>query len=173
MPNLIINKVDIQDFKQVSRALSVEKSDEYIREAQEIDLRAILQAKFYADLIANYQNTAYQTLIHGGTYVVDGLTYTFSGLKAFIAYMAYARLVMTVDVVNTPFGLNRKLSQDSEPISHVQKRDIRDESRQTASAYWEQCRLFIEANRDAYPYYFESGCSTSRNFLNRIRIDKI
>jgi hypothetical protein len=172
MPNLIINKVDIAEYKQVSRALSVEKSDEYIREAQEIDLRAILPAKFYADLVVNFQQAKYQTLIHGTTYVVDGITYEFAGLKAFMAYMAYARLVLTVDVVNTPFGLNRKLSQDSEPISHVQKRDIRDESRQTAMVYWDQVKAYIEANKETYPLYFE-GCATSRTFLNRIRIDKI
>lgn len=172
MVDLIISKADIAEFKQISKALSVDKSDEYIREAQEIDLRAILSPKFYADLVANYTDTKYQTLINGGSYTVDSIVYDFSGLKAVMAYYAYARLVLTVDVVNTPFGLNRKLSQDSEPISHVQKRDIRDESRQSAQTYWQQCRAFIEAYPDDYPYYFE-GCKTATNFLNRIRIDKI
>ena len=172
MVDLIIDKADIADFKQISKALSADKSDEYIREAQEIDLRALLSPKFYADLIANYTSTKYQTLINGTSYVVDGVTYEFSGLKAVLAYYAYARLVLTVDVVSTPFGLNRKLSQDSEPISSAQKRDIRDESRQTASTYFQQVKAYIEANKDDYPYYFE-GCKTSRNFLNRIYIDRI
>ena len=172
MVDLIIDKADIAEFKQISKALSVDKSDEYIREAQEIDLRALLTPKFYADLIANYTETKYQTLINGTTYVVDGITYEFNGLKAVLTYYAYARLVLTVDVVNTPFGLNRKLSQDSEPISATQKRDIRDESRQTASTYFQQVKAYIEAHEDDYPYYFE-GCKTSKNFLNRIYIDRI
>jgi len=158
MTPLIINKQDIADFKQVSKALSVDKSDEYIREAQELDLAQLLPPKFYADLVANYQSVKYQILIHGDSYTVDGLTYYFAGLRAVMAYFAYARLVLTVDVVNTPFGLNRKLSQDSEPISHVQKRDIRDESRQTANTYFNQCVEFMKANRDDYPLFFTLPC---------------
>ncbi len=158
MTPLLINRQDIADFKQVSKALGVDKSDEYIREAQELDLTALLPSVFYADLVANNQVQKYQDLIHGGSYVVDGVTYYFSGLKAVIAYFAYARLVLNVDVINTPFGLTRKLSQDSEPISSTQRRDIRDESRQTANSYYLQCRAFIEAHPEDYSLFFTSTC---------------
>ena len=49
--NLIITKADIQDYKVISKALSIYKTDEYIREAQEIDLMELVPRLFYFDLV--------------------------------------------------------------------------------------------------------------------------
>lgn len=169
MEALLINKTDLSDFKQISRALQVDKADEYIREAQSYDLPELLGVPFLFDVVANRQQPRYQKLIHGGTWLEDGVQYSFNGLRAVIAYFAYSRLVLTVDAVNSPFGMNRKLQPDSEPISFSEKKDIRTMSIQSANHEWSMCVRFIEANKSDYPL-FGNGC---KHIKRTLKIDKI
>lgn len=172
MEALLINKTDLSQFKQISKALQIDKTDEYVREAQTYDLIPLMGTKFFFDMLSKRTHQKYVNLINGGTYTVDGIQYSFNGIKAVLAYFAYARLVLTVDAVNSPFGMNRKLQPDTEPLSHSEKKDIRMMAIQSANMEWEMCVHFIESYPAEYPLWNESCCGTAKNY-SRLKIDKI
>lgn len=169
--NLLINKTDIQDFKIISKALSVDKTDEYIREAQEIDLMELVPRLFYFDLVKNFQSAKYQKLIHGDTYTVDGVDIDFPGLKGVLAYFAYSRLVIRGDVVSTPFGIEQKRNEWGDRVSSSEKRDMRDEARQIANSYFSQVVEYIMEKKADFPLFFENECK--QRHRNNIKISKI
>ena len=169
--NLIITKADIQDYKVISKALSIDKTDEYIREAQEIDLMELVPKLFYFDLVKKFQDAKYQKLIHGDVYTVDGVEIQFNGLKPVLAYFAYSRLAIRGDVVNTPFGFEQKRNEWGDRVSGTEKRDMRDEARQIANSYFVQVVDYIMENKELYPLFFEHQCK--RNNINKINISKI
>lgn len=169
--NLIINKADIQDYKVISKALSIDKTDEYIREAQEIDLMELVPRLFYFDLVNKFQEPKYQKLIHGDTYTVDGVEIQFSGLKPVLAYFAYSRLAIRGDVTSTPFGFEQKRNEWGDRVSGSEKRDMRDEARQIANSYFSQVVDYIMEHKEDYPLFFENECKKPKR--NKINISKI
>lgn len=168
---LLINKNDFKEYRQLSKGRDVELIESYIQEAQEFDLKNLLCRTFYFDLINNYQQPAYQALIHGETYTdADGNSIEFKGLKAVIVYYAYSRYVMQSSAIDTPFGMVQKTTEFSQPVSLSEKRDISDRAAISAAAYWEECKLYLDKKSDTFPKWKECsdcGCDGSTSAGSR------
>lgn len=162
---LLINKNDFKEYRQLSKGRDVELIETYIQEAQELDLKNLLCRAFYFDVLNNYQQPAYQALIHGETYTdAEGNTIEFKGLKAVLVYYAYARYVMRSSATDTPFGMVQKTTEFSQPVSSSEKRDMRDRCIVDAGEYWKECKLYLDFKEETFPKWAECadcGCSES------------
>ncbi len=162
----LVNRADIALFKQISKTVADAKLDDIIIQTQIDDIRPLLGDKLFNDLMNNTDD--YDTLMDGGVYTYNGITYQNYGLKAVIAYYVYARYMMFGAVTDTPFGLVEKLNgQDSKPVDYPIKKSLYTSNRQSAFNIWLTVHDYlIRTNNELYA----NVCITKRNKFNINRI---
>lgn len=143
---MIITVEDIRKVRPIAYNIDEERVNVFIREAAELDVipeigadiyerfnqlgnivvdaeRANLQTEEGADIYALSEgdlSTEEHKFLFGGYYTDDcGKGRYFSGLKMALAYFAYARLVRNAQINVTPYGVVRKLGEESEPTSQT------------------------------------------------------
>lgn len=141
---------------------------QHITDAQMVDIQKHLGMEFFDDLLLNSTSTEYQTLLNGGSYEYNGVTYTNRGLKSVLVMYSYARYVLMGSFVDTPFSFVEKTSQDSERVSKSDKKDVYKQNNNTAYMYWQSVELFLNRNSSDYPLW-ENKCFKKTSF----RISKI
>ena len=162
----LVNRADIALFKQISKTVADAKLEDIIIQTQIDDIRPLLGDKLFNDLMNNTDD--YDTLMDGGVYTYNGITYQNYGLKAVIAYYVYARYMMFGSVTDTPFGLVEKLNaQDSKPVDYPIKKSLYTSNRQSAFNIWLTVHDYlIRTNNELYA----NVCITKRNKFNINRI---
>lgn len=171
MGTLLINRTDFAtNNRQITESnFNTGTLNQHISDAQFIDVQKLLGLDFYNDMVRNYTNAAYQTLLNGGDYVYNSTTYTNVGLKSVIVFYAYSRYVLMGSQTDTPFGYVTKDSANSTEVNYAQKKTMQKMNQQTAFNYWENVRKFLERNITTYPLY-ENGCGVTKS---NFRISKI
>lgn len=168
---LLINR---NDFGTNNRQVTQSNYDtgalnQHISDAQFVDVQKLLGLDFYNDLIRNYTDIKYQTLLNGGSYVYNNTTYTNVGLKSVIVFYAYARYVLMGSQTDTPFGYIEKTTSDSVRVSEGGKKNMFKENQNIAFNYWENVRHFLDRNSSDYPLW-EDNCFIKRGTF---RVSKI
>lgn len=168
---LLINRADFTTYnRNLSQSnYNTGNLEQHISDAQFVDIQKLMGMDFYNDMIRNYTDANYQTLLNGGVYTYKGITYTNYGLKSVIVFYAYARYILMGSQVSTPLGYIEKNGQNSTAVSYEGKKTMFKLNQQTAYNYWENVRLFIERNKTNYPLW-DNNCTTSRTVF---RISKI
>lgn len=167
---LLVNKQECSKYLSVSLFRKDEEFNRFIREAQMFDLNGLVCESFYQDLTSETPVRDYTLLLEGGSYTFEGKKYEFAGLKAVLAYFAYARYVFVGHQVDTPMGIKEKVNQDGEAISQNERRDVRTMYKQQADLLWQDCDRYLERNKALFPEYScNSGCSDS-NRINKPRM---
>lgn len=168
---LLINRTDITPYAQVALNAREELTlQPHILAAQNVDVKPVLGAALWYDLLTNQHTTYNRQLIEGGTYQdQDGNTSSFQGIKAALACFAYARYVLSKNVVDTPFGMVTKTSEFSQPVTPEALVPVASEKRNEGSLYLRECITFIEANLAGFPLW-SSGCGKANpaKFIHRI-----
>ncbi len=166
---LLVNRTDIAEYRQISSTVKDKVLNSFINDAQFVDVQDLLGRDFYNDLIRNFTDDNYQTLLNRGDYTYQTVTYTNVGLKAVIVHYAYSRYVLEGSQTDTPFSLVEKLNPDSQPVSDGSKKTRAKSNQQTAFNYWENVIDFLDRNSSDYPLW-TSGCVVKRGGF---RISKI
>ena len=166
---LLINRTDIAEYRQISKSVPDKVLNQFIQDAQFVDIQKLLGRDFYNDLIRNYTDDNYQTLLNGGDYTYQSVTYTNVGLKTVIVHYAYARYVLEGSQIDTPFGAVLKLNPDSQPTSDGNKKTKAKSNQQTGFNYWENVMDFLDRNSDDYDLWTNNCVVQKGNF----RISKI
>lgn len=158
---LLINRADFTGRVELSANMADAKINNRILEAEDFDLCALMGDAFYYWFIAQTQigsvPASITTLLTGGTYVVNGITYSFDGVKTVLVYYTTARLIKALDINFTPFGVTQKRNDFSD---HIESKDISWRANQFINqglAYWEKCVKYLDANNATYPLW-RAGC---------------
>lgn len=158
-----ITKDDILEFKQLSNKRDDKLLNQYIDDAEVMDLPEIL----CADLLNDFENDNLTDLLWlGGDYEYNGVTYRHHGLRAVLVHYAYARYVYfgnTMDAMNGNVSFNRENSQQ---ITDKEKQIMYTANRQKAFRLWEGVNRYIER----MGLYSNCGCGTNKN---NFKISKI
>ena len=165
----LITRTDIAEYRQISNSVYDDVINMHILDAQFSDVQKLLGADFYNDLIQNNTDANYVTLLNGGTYVYQTVTYTNVGLKAVLVHYAYSRYILTGSQTDTPFGYVEKLNEQSEKVDINGKKTISKMNQQIAFNYWENVKQFLDRNASDYPLW-ENSCA---NYNQTFRISKI
>jgi len=161
---LLINRTDIQEFRDISKTVLDKVLNMHILDAQFNDIQKLIGSDFFNDLIENYTSTANQTLLNGGLYDFNGTTFTNVGLKTVIVHYAYARYARFGSNTDTPFGMVIKTSENTEQTSSSDKKAMLTENRSLGFNYWENVKKFLDRNPTDYPIY-EQSCQRQYNGL--------
>lgn len=153
----LITKADIAVYKQISVTLKDDIIDEYILDAQIQDVAPLLGEKLFNAILKTPAD--YTDLLTAGEYTVGGETFTNYGLKAVLAYYAYARYKMFGSVVDTPYGFVEKLEgAESRPESDFSKKSLYNLNRDSAFTIWKSVENFLI--RTKVDLYGPCGCNT-------------
>ena len=139
---LLIDKRDMKRYVQVTNKNNEEIINQYIRDAQDIDLANLICEQYLSDMRAN--PSEYKELLKGGTYQYDGITYTNAGLEIVLSNFAYARYLLNGSYNDTAFGLVEKNNPDSNQVSENTRQRLYTFNRQKAMTYWENVKRYLQ-----------------------------
>lgn len=151
----------------------------FILEAQQNDLRPVLNDVLYYDLMKKFTESAdvmytnYQNLINGVDYDYNGSTIHFSGIKPMLAYYTLARFIVNNPVNITRFGVVQKVNPQSEPLSAGVINSVVNDLRSTAMNYQNELVKFLETKSSVYTLYQTGGADSNtgtRNSFNFFRL---
>lgn len=161
----LITRTEIQQYKQISDSLDENKLTQLILEAQEQDLKPLLGESLYTDLLLNPEN--YTSLLDGGSYTHQDMTYVNVGLKIVLACYVYARNVLFGDVTDTPFGSVFKEDQSSSRVDLKMKQTLYDQNRDIAFNYFRNVEYYLLRTENAL---YKKKTSTRRSGMKITRI---
>jgi len=167
---MLIDKTEVRNHREISRGVRDEKINPFIEDAENLDLKPLLGDKLYFALIAAPTDARFVDLLDPKTYTYNDNTYQHQGLKKVLSIFSFARYQIHGSFTDTGFGFVSKKTQDSEPVSETQKRNLYTKERQTAVAYFNEVALFLSRNSDIYPEWNSGSVSRA---LGSIRITKI
>ena len=173
LPVITVN--DIAAIKPISDNIdSAKRIMPYVTEAQDLDIRPFLGDPLYyafiEGVLASPQTEIYTDLLNGKEYVKDDHTIYFCGLKTVIAYFAYARFVKNQSAQVTRFGITKKVTDYSEPISDEKVADMSGEARSNAMGYLSQVETFLDENDATYTLW---GVDESKKPGGKIKISVV
>lgn len=110
-------------------------------EVEAMDVVQYLGFEFYQEL---KRNTAdYTTLLNGGTYTLNGKTYSFVGLKSVFAYLLYARYVRQSYINDTFSGLVQHTGENFQRLSSSELANQEARYKEIAGQMWDECYRYI------------------------------
>lgn len=171
MADLLINIDDIKQYRAVS--LDQKRCDPFIVEVQENDLRPVLNDALYRDFTEKVFSTGdpmyanYQTLLNGGSYLINGVTINYPGIKPMLCYFALSRIVMNNQINVTMYGVVQKNIDQSSPVEAGALKLMVTELRSVALSYQSRLEMFLQNNIATYPLYNSMAINQStRTGLN-------
>jgi len=167
---LLINRSDIEPYAQI--ALNAREENmlfPHILAAQNVDIKPVLGASLFTDLLYNRTTAKYVTLLDGGTYTdADGNFITFQGLKAALSCFTFARYTLAKNAIDTPFGMVAKKSEYSEQTDPKIIMSVASEKRNEGGVYLQECLKYIEENPATYPLFEGCGKVKPYKFIHKI-----
>lgn len=162
MQDLLITKEIVADHLQVAIGAEEKEFNNFIREAQDFDLKMLIRPEFFSDLIANKDDPEYMVLLRGGSYTHELKPYHFRGLEAVLSYFTYARYFLSSPHVATSHGIVYKKNPNSEPVPLEERRNVYYKKREEANILLQDAFTYIGRNSLTFPS-FTSGqnCGTS------------
>lgn len=157
--NNLISVDEFVSYRQISKKVNEDKVNECISLAQQGDFANSL-GDLYFDVLKNKDEASYVLLMDGGDFKVDGGDFAHSGLKRYLADLAYSRFVYVINANFTPFGMQMKNSENSQGVD---RNFIRDQSKQAqidASSKFKFIQKYIESERVLFKRFFDSSENT-------------
>lgn len=140
----LVNRIEIAKYLQISKSVNEEKLNEMIVKVQINDILPLLGTALFNDLLTNTTSTGNASLLNGGSYTANGITYINYGLKSVICHYVDAYYKMFGDATDTPFGLVNKLNgSESKPVDYITKKTLYTENKKIAFTIWENVRDYL------------------------------
>lgn len=160
---LLITKAVVASKLQTAIGYNDAEFNTFINEAQEFDLKPLVQEDFYFDLLAKRADVLWKKIIDGGTYEYNGRTYDFQGIAAVLSYFAYARFKLNSSAVSTSHGFVVKATPNSTPLSLDERRNEYYEKQRQANMLFEDVKKYIERNISDYPSWNNQASCAGQN----------
>lgn len=156
---MLITIEDLRLIRPITQNVSDLNSIEpYIEEAEQADLKNLLGAELYYDLVKNKNDGKYSDFLNGKEYQNSkGNTLAFAGLKKTLAYFAYARLILNDNLKHTNSGMVFKRNEYSEQPSSKSIADKAQNAKAMAMNFWQDCEAFLNHNKSVYSLW-KSDC---------------
>lgn len=166
---VIITIKDLKDLRPLAE-LDGARWEQFAVESQDQDLRPILGDALYYDfmtkwfLTADPMYTAYQELLNGKVYTLNGQSVYFDGLRPMVGYFTLARLVQNNPINITRYGVVTKIVPQSQNVEATLLRQVISELRSNAITYKNQVDLFLCENQTTYALFLGSDSAVKISF---------
>lgn len=159
----LINYNDIAKYRQLSESVDDDTLNQYILDAQSVDLAPLIGESIYNRLLSEDEKLS--LLLNGGKYKYQNKIYINYGLKIVLAHYAYARYIRFGSYVDTPFSYVEKRSDYSIGVSTAEKTSVYQENRQIAFNYFENVLVYMQRAG----LIAEKCCDTKTNLNTRFK----
>jgi hypothetical protein len=152
MANLI-TPAEFATYRNISKKIDEDKVNESIGLAQQSDLVQIL-GDFYFDVVKNADEAEYEGLMNGSEFEYNGDEFEHAGIKKMLGDYTYSRFVYMVNINPTPFGFQKKYTEDSDGIDRNTIKDLAKQAQVDAGIKFK----FIEKYILSEPTLFDRYC---------------
>lgn len=146
---LLLDKEKIKKYRSISDFAPVNKVDNFIQEAQTVELRSVLGKELWAKVVEDISPLNYPAL--------DAV------IEPMLAYYAYARYLSVNQVSATAFGVVQKTSDFSQQINEKTLMRVVGQAREMAKVYEQDLIDFLNENADDYPEWKRKCAARSKN----------
>ena len=168
---MITTAIDIRKYRDISENIKDEKRiNPLISEIEEIYLVKFLGAKMFKDLTIYAEslrsvnkpeaNVFFDTILNGCYYNDD--TQFHSGIIKATSYLAYSRIILHNQTTVTAFGVQQKISINSEPISDAVLMRLANESKKIGEELLQNTVNYINFYRKSDNIILNNRTKTSR-----------
>lgn len=160
MANLI-TATEFATFRNISQKIDTAKIDEAVSLAQQSDLVEIL-GDFYFDVVKNALESEYAGLMNGSEFTYNGEEFIHAGIKKMLADYTYSRFVYMVNINPTPFGFQKKFTEDSEGIDRNTIKDLAKQAQVDAGIKFKFIEYYLLSKPETFARYCKNkGQGTS------------
>ncbi len=170
LDDLLIDRTDFDDYRDLSKNIVDERLDSMIREAQIREVRTFLGDVLYLKLLSDYTIIGktfslqiYTDLWYGVDYTFNDKTIRFNGLIAFHIMNAYKRILDHNQLNVTRYGIKSMQTDFSEDTLQVKIRNEMVSSGSMAKVYSSDAEKFIRTKIADYPDWNYNGQTPIKN----------
>ena len=160
---MLITAIEYSEYRNISKKLDTAKIEEAIDLAQLSDLIEIL-GDFYFDVVKNAAELSYQDLMNGSTFTYCDDEFEHVGIKRLLGDLTHARFVYVANVNMTPFGMQKKFTNDSEGIEHNLIRDLSKQAQVDANKKFRYIEKYIMSDPVLFSRYCKNRNQNSGSF---------
>ncbi len=139
---LLISKSEVEKYFQIAIGRKESEFNNFIREAQQFELKKIMPRQLYYDVVAN--PTQYDELLNEHSYECEGKPQLHSGLKAVLAQFTYAIYLLKGNMQDTSYGVVVKQNNFSDPADYKERKDWHTRHIQQGNELYEEVEKYIE-----------------------------
>ena len=147
---VLIDRADIQQYKQMSASSFNDKLNQIVVEAQINDIKPLLGEELYNAVLKDVQTagntngSTYTDLLNGVEYTVGGEVRYNPGLKSVLIQYFYGRYIMFGDIIDNPFGATlKKNNNSSQLLDYPTKKSIQIQGRDLGAKLWIDVRTYL------------------------------
>lgn len=166
MTNLI-TAAEFATYRNISQKIDTAKVDEAVSLAQQSDLIEIL-GDFYFDVMKNALVEAWLPLMNGSEFEYNGEEYEHAGIKRLLADYTYSRFVYMVNINATPFGFQKKFTEDSEGIDRNTIKDLSKQAQVDAGIKFKFIEYYIKSEPELFSRYCKNKSQGTSFFTQKI-----
>jgi hypothetical protein len=127
---------------------SLGKFEQLQNEVEINDLQKYIGTEFFQELKRNTEK--YTLLLNGGKYDINGITYSFSGLKYVCAYLLYAKYVRQSYITDTFSGFVAHTGDGFQRLSSAELANQEAMYKEIAGTYWDECIAYLRTLNLSY-----------------------
>jgi len=176
LDDLLIDRTDFEEYRDLSKNIPDVRLDSMIREAQIREIRTFLGDTLYLKMLLDYTigtktftSQIYTDLWYGVDYTYNGETIRFNGLIGYHIMNAYKRILDHNQVSVTRYGVKNMTTDYSEDTVLAKIRNEMISSSSMAKVYSSDGEKFLRTKISDYPDWNYNGQtpikSTSFNFI--------
>ncbi|WP_418513710.1 hypothetical protein [Corallibacter sp.] len=169
--NQLLTVEEFKSLRNISKKVDTDKINECISLAQNIDLMDVL-GDFYFELVENYEDASYEDLMSGSTFNYNSKTYIHQGIKSYLADLTYTRFVYIINTHFTPFGLQQKFTEDSNPVDRNFIKDLVKQTQADSDVKFKFIDLYIKSQPNLFPNYKTGNDDSITTFSQKFYVKK-
>jgi hypothetical protein len=152
--SIIITKDNIREtWANFDKNFKSEQVDPFILKAQQNDLKPFLGDALYFDFLENITDQKYVDLLNGTTYVYNGYTIYFNGIKPMLSAYSYARTLKNIDINVSRGSVVSKSSEQSEKHENDLIYRRKTEAESEALRLQKELEQFLDSKKTDYPLW--------------------
>jgi len=162
------------DKQQAIRPISENNShkwEQLAKEVNDVTMYNIFGVDFMIDVESNVDNPAYEDLLRGSQYEINGRTYTQGGLEKVFAYLIYAQYLKETGIEDTFTGLVKQVRNETDTAKEGERGNMVNNAYKVAYVNADRVKHYLD-NSDLFPKWQRRTINKTANTPNFLTINK-